>query len=99
MGGGRVLREQIQRREIHQDEVPASIGVEGVECRKHAVRVVDQRSAGNLGIGQESAVAKVVCADPDRVDGILSTTSEKFGPVCGRVLGVGEEGGQFVFLK
>lgn len=81
------------------------MGVEGVEDGEDTVGIVGQRVAGNLRVGQEGAVAEVVCADPQRVDGVGRGARRREvglgqrGVVGGGGAqggGVGDEGGDLV---
>lgn len=65
--------------------------VELMENFQHAIRVVDDSFAGDLGVGEKGVGAEVVGSDPEGVDG--------GGWVDGRgVEVIGEESGEFVFL-
>jgi hypothetical protein len=65
-----VLGQELQRGEIQQDEVAATVFVECVDGAVDAVEVIGECFAAYLGVGQEGVVAEVVGADPDCVDGI-----------------------------
>lgn len=90
-----VLRVQVQGRDVHDDEVPAPVGVDARQLVVHAVEVALDGRAGDLGVGDEGAVAEVVRADPDRVDGCVGIVVHELGAVL-VVVAVIEVGRQLV---
>jgi hypothetical protein len=96
MRGRGVLRDQLQRREVQQDEVAGAALVQAVYYVVHAVDIIAERLACDLAVGEEGVVSDVVCADPDGVDGGGGGAGEEGGAVGGDVFGVGEVGGELV---
>lgn len=87
-----VLREQSERRKVHEDKVAGAVLVETGNLVVDTVGVVCDRLAWELAVGQKGAVAKVVCADPDGVDGVGRLAGEELGAVGTDIVGVGEVG-------
>ena len=68
MLGRRIHWCQLQRREVHQYEIAASIGVHRVQRLVDTLDVVGDCLAGNLRVGDERVIAEVIGADPDSVN-------------------------------
>lgn len=66
-----VLRRQLQRRYVLQDEVTATIVVDPLDGIEHTVSVVDDGRARNLCIRDEGVVAKIIGSNEDAVDGLV----------------------------
>jgi len=65
--GKRVDRRQIQRRDVHEDEVTAAVVVDSRELIEDAVGVVVDVGAVHLSILDEGREAKIIGADPHGV--------------------------------
>lgn len=94
-----VLRQELQRSQIHEHKVPSTILVQLIHSIINTINIILQRLASDLGIGEEGIVAEIVGSNPDCVDGVASGAGEEF-LVCGAVsvFGVCNEGREFVGL-
>jgi hypothetical protein len=96
VGGECVLWKEVQGCEVHDDEVASSVCVQARDLVVHAVHVVFYGFTRDLAVCQEGVVAQVVCADPDGVDGAVRLAGEEPCAVGAAVLGVCDEGREFV---
>ena len=94
-----VLWEQVERCEVHDDKVAATVFVEPADLIVHAVNVVSDSLAGDLAVGQEGTVPKIVGSNPDGVDSARFFSCEKLGAIGIGGLGIGNEGGELVAVN
>lgn len=66
-----VLRGQLQRRYVLQDEVTATVVVNPLDGIEYTVSVVDDGRAHDLRIRNESVVAKIIGSNEDAVDSLV----------------------------
>jgi hypothetical protein len=94
-----VLWEKVEGCEVHDNEVAASIFVEAGDLVVYAVDVVCDGFTGDLAVGQERVVTKIVRPDPDCIDGAVGLAGEEFGSAGVAGFGVGDESWEFVAIN
>lgn len=93
-----VFRGEVQRRSVHNDEVPPAVVVDALELVVDAVEVGGDVSAGDLLVLDQGVVAEVVGPDPDGVDGLVDGVLHELRAVGEDVGRIREVGGDFVAL-
>jgi hypothetical protein len=92
------LWSEVQRRNVLENKVPSTVVVYALDRFEHTVGVVDNCGACDLRVGDESIVAKVVCADEYTVDSLVWRVVHEFRTVLIDKLGVGDVGRDFVLF-
>lgn len=97
--GQAVLRRQIQRCDVLQDEVTAAVVVDALNGVEDAVGVVDDSGACDLRVGDEGVIAEIVGADEDAVDGLVWWVDHEFRAVLVDVVRVCDVGRDLILLN